>query len=97
MHSYIACAALCPWGPTAKLLSEKGAFVSFLDPFVESWQANGASVSRVAYLRSAVTDADLVIVLQHHRDYDLPALAAGAKRLFDTSGPGLDAENVAHL
>ena len=81
----------------AKYLAEKGAIVSFHDPFVESWQANGASVSRVADLSSAVTDADLVIVLQHHRDYDLPALAASAKRLFDTSGSGPDAENVAHL
>lgn len=83
--------------PVAKYLAEKGAIVSFHDPLVASWKVNGESVSRAADLSSAVTDADLVIVLQHHWNYDLPALAAGAKRLFDTSGPGLDAENVAHL
>src|SRR5690625_1803884 len=86
-----------PAVPVAKHLTEKGAEVSFHDPYVESWRPNGDSYTRVPDLAAAVADADVVLLLQHHRDYDLPTLAAGAKRFFDTRGAAPDAQNVEHL
>jgi UDP-N-acetyl-D-glucosamine dehydrogenase len=43
-------------------------------------------VLRVEDLEGAVAEADLVILLQNHRDYDAEKLASLAKRFFDTGG-----------
>jgi len=47
-------------------------------------------------MQAAVAAADLVIVLQAHRDYDLAGIAASARLLLDTrgvvpAGPGVEA------
>jgi UDP-N-acetyl-D-mannosaminuronate dehydrogenase len=74
-----------PAVPLARDLSNLGAKISYHDPFVEDWRP-GVSVLRVDDLETAVTSADLVILIQHHRDYDADKLAATAKRFFDTRG-----------
>lgn len=53
-----------------------------------------ASVSR---LDAAVSDADVVVLLQRHRGYDVDALAAASRRFLDTRGavtPGDRAERL---
>ena len=40
----------------------------------------------MADLEAAVADADVVVLLQHHRDYDVDALAARSRRFLDTRG-----------
>jgi teichoic acid transport system permease protein len=67
-------------------LGARGARVSYHDPYVPAWQVDGHDVPRASGLQAAVAAADLVIVLQAHRDYDLARIGAGARLLLDTRG-----------
>jgi UDP-N-acetyl-D-mannosaminuronate dehydrogenase len=60
--------------------------VSFHDPRVPVWHLEGDSLERVVDLAAAVAEADAVILLQAHREYDVDALAAEATYLLDTRG-----------
>ena len=75
-----------PAVPLARLLHGLGAELSYHDPHVEHWQALGGSVPRAEDLEAAVAAADLVILVQNHRSYDVDALVGRAKRFFDTRG-----------
>jgi len=75
-----------PARPIARKLRARGAAVAYHDPYVPSWQVDGQDVPRAADLPAAVADADLVILLQAHQDYDLPGLAATARLVLDTRG-----------
>ena len=81
----------------AKTFAAKGATVAFHDPFVSMWRHNGHSLTRVEDLDAAVRGADLVVLLQPHRVYDIDALAVQSQLFFDTRGRATDADNVAHL
>ena len=86
-----------PAVPLAKHLADKGAVVSYHDPHVQEWTAVGGRASRAEDLESAVREADLVILVQNHREYDVDALAASAQRFFDTRGVAAEGEKVARL
>jgi len=79
-----------PAAPLAERLVAWGAEVSFHDVFVESWTFGPSSERRtvecVADAYAAATEADLVVLLQAHAAYDLPALAEAATTLLDTRG-----------
>jgi UDP-N-acetyl-D-glucosamine dehydrogenase len=75
-----------PAVPLARHLHALGANVTFHDPHVFSWQANGLDIPRANDLESAVSHADLVILVQNHVEYDTDRLAKLAKRFFDTRG-----------
>ncbi|NJQ00740.1 nucleotide sugar dehydrogenase [Streptomyces zingiberis] len=72
----------------ATRLLELGARVSFHDPFVPRWSVLGRPVPRADLLHEAVAEADLTVLLQHHRGYDLHGLTAKARLLLDTRGAG---------
>jgi UDP-N-acetyl-D-glucosamine dehydrogenase len=72
-----------PAQPIARKLLARGAVLSYHDPYVEPWTVDGVPVPRAA---SPDVEADLVILLQAHDDYDVPALAAGARLFLDTRG-----------
>jgi UDP-N-acetyl-D-mannosaminuronate dehydrogenase len=72
-----------PARPIARKLLQRGAVLSYHDPFVESWQVDGLDIPRAA---SPTEAADLTILLQPHSTYDLAAIAARAHLLFDTRG-----------
>ena len=72
-----------PARPIARKLLQRGAAVSYHDPFVDSWQVDGRYIPRAA---GPAADADLTILLQAHSSYDLPGIAARARLLFDTRG-----------
>src|SRR5215472_13718547 len=75
-----------PARPIARKLRGRGAAVTYHDPYVPAWQVDGQDVPRAPDLQAAVAAADLVIVLQAHRDYDLAQIAARARLLLDTRG-----------
>ncbi|MEV6347260.1 nucleotide sugar dehydrogenase [Actinoplanes sp. NPDC051851] len=75
-----------PASPLARQLASLGAVVSYHDPHVTTWDVAGLPVSRNDDLEGAVAAADLVILVQNHREYDVDALAHIAKRFFDTRG-----------
>jgi nucleotide sugar dehydrogenase len=72
-----------PARPIARKLLARGAVLSYHDPYVESWSVDGIPVPRAA---GPDVDADLTILLQAHEDYDVPALASGARMFLDTRG-----------
>ena len=85
-----------PARPIARKLRGRGATVAYHDPYVPAWQVNGQDVPRAFDLPAAVEAADLVILLQAHRDYDLEWIAASARLVLDTRGvmppaPGVEA------
>ncbi|MFF4586837.1 nucleotide sugar dehydrogenase [Streptomyces sp. NPDC001388] len=67
-------------------LMELGAAVSYHDPHVPSWSVLDRPVPRADSLYEAAADADLTILLQHHRTYDLQGLSVKAQLLLDTRG-----------
>ncbi|MFD5428427.1 nucleotide sugar dehydrogenase [Streptomyces sp. NPDC127084] len=67
-------------------LRELGASVSFHDPYVSDWRVQDRPVPRADFLYEAAADADLTILLQHHRTYDLQGLSVKAQLLLDTRG-----------
>ncbi|MGO4664142.1 nucleotide sugar dehydrogenase [Terrabacter sp. 2TAF16] len=90
-----------PAVPVARRLLEQGARLSFHDPLIEHWdelepELGGAAVS-VPHLEAAVADADLVVLLQRHRDYDVDALARASRRFLDTRGVVTPSEHVERL
>ncbi|OUC92898.1 nucleotide sugar dehydrogenase, partial [Streptomyces swartbergensis] len=64
-------------------LMELGASVSYHDPHVPAWSVLDRPVPRVDSLYEAVADADLTILLQQHRTYDLQGLSVKAQLLLD--------------
>ena len=85
-----------PATPLAQLLIDKGATLLFHDPHVESWTPNGTSVTRADDLDEALRAADVSVLLQNHRDYNLDAIAETAHQLFDTKG-ATDDPGIARL
>ncbi|MEU3890807.1 nucleotide sugar dehydrogenase [Streptomyces sp. NPDC029041] len=67
-------------------LRELGAAVSYHDPYVPSWSVLDHPVPRADALYEAAADADLTILLQQHRTYDLQGLSVKAQLLLDTRG-----------
>jgi nucleotide sugar dehydrogenase len=80
-----------PARPIARKLLQRGAVLSYHDPYVDSWQVDGQDIPRAA---APVTDADLTILLQAHSDYDLTDIAARSHLLFDTRGTKLSGQSV---
>ena len=72
--------------PVGHGLVDKGAKLSYHDANVPTWHLNGDALESVTNLEEAVQEADIVILLQAHREYDLDVLGAKAKLFFDTRG-----------
>jgi UDP-N-acetyl-D-glucosamine dehydrogenase len=72
-----------PARPIARKLHQRGAAVTYHDPFVDSWQVDGRDIPSAAAPTAA---ADLTILLQAHSSYDLADIAARAHLLLDTRG-----------
>ena len=78
----------------ADLLLGLGAEVRAADPHVVEGKGVDASVVRVSATVDEAAEADAVILLTDHDDFDLPALAAAAPYFLDTrnrvAGPGVE-------
>jgi UDP-N-acetyl-D-mannosaminuronate dehydrogenase len=85
-----------PAKPLAQQLIAKGAEVIYHDPHVTDWRVGGASVERADDLDAELAKADVSVLLQNHSSYDLDAIAASARLLFDTRGK-VHADGVARL
>jgi UDP-N-acetyl-D-glucosamine dehydrogenase len=75
-----------PAVPVAQHLLVLGADLVYHDPYVDAWTVGGVAVRRADDLSAELTSADLTILLQNHSEYDLSAMAAEARLLFDTRG-----------
>ena len=86
-----------PAVPLGRKLIDHGAHLSFHDPLIARWDALGERVTAVSDLGAAVAEADLTVLLQHHRAYDVDALADRAQRFLDTRGAVTPRERVERL
>ena len=86
-----------PAVPLAKQLADRGAVVQYHDPHVTEWRALGDRATRVEDAAAGVAEADLVILVQNHKEYDVDALAANAQCFFDTRGVAVEGEKVSRL
>ncbi|ADU49773.1 nucleotide sugar dehydrogenase [Intrasporangium calvum] len=86
-----------PAVPLARQLVAHGATVRFHDPKITQWRALGDAATRVEDPSTAVAEADLTILVQNHREYDVDALAAAAQRFFDTRGVVTEGERIQRL
>jgi UDP-N-acetyl-D-mannosaminuronate dehydrogenase len=75
-----------PARPVARRLRKMGADLTFHDPYVEEWDIDGVPVPRARVLYTALAEADLVVVLTGHAEYDADTLTRHARLLFDTRG-----------
>ncbi|MFG2295113.1 nucleotide sugar dehydrogenase [Streptomyces sp. NPDC048603] len=75
-----------PAGEIAGRLLDLGAQISYHDPYVPGWRVREQPVPRADSLYEAAASADLTVLLQHHRTYDLQGLAVKAQLLLDTRG-----------
>jgi UDP-N-acetyl-D-glucosamine dehydrogenase len=75
-----------PARPLARKLLDRGAQLSYHDPYVPDWQVDGQSIPSADDLEAALAGADLVILLQAHRAYDPAQLTRAARLLLDTRG-----------
>lgn len=81
----------------AEALRAKGSVVSFHDPHVEEWNLSDGFLTRVENLEKAISDADLVILLQKHDQYDVNELAKLSSGLLDTRGVVTPSEKATRL
>jgi nucleotide sugar dehydrogenase len=86
-----------PAVPIAQRLSAQGAAVSFHDPYVSSWAAEGLNLERVIDLEESVAKADITVLLQRHSGYDLDQLGQLAPLILDTRGAMADRATVERL
>lgn len=67
------------------LLEQKGALVSYHDPYIPVLRTHeGKEMRCVEDLMQAVAEADCVIIVTNHKVYDYPAILQAAKFIFDT-------------
>ncbi|RVU23679.1 nucleotide sugar dehydrogenase [Streptomyces antnestii] len=75
-----------PATAVARCLTGLGATVRFHDPHVARFPVDGTVLDRVDRPYHAAMRADISVLLQGHRSYDLDRLARSAALLFDTTG-----------
>jgi len=93
-----------PVRPLARELLAKGADVRFTDPFVQSWNVDSEHgehegdriLNCVSALDKEMSEADMVVLLQKHKNFDLANIVTTAKLILDTRGV-LEGSNVVNL
>jgi len=90
-----------PADPLARRLLSWGADLSYHDPFVPEWRLrSGSDVTALASVRDVYrssAEADLVVLLQAHAEYDLNGLIQSGAHLLDTRGSAVPSGRVERL
>ena len=66
----------------------------FHDPLVKQFSVSGIDIPRVDDVDLSLAEADICVLLQNHRQYDLDAMTAVSQRFLDTRGVARRAANV---
>lgn len=83
-----------PAVPLAENLLRLGADLNYHDPFVPEWRiGSDESLQRVESLDKGIENADVVVLLQAHSDYDVEKLEQQSKLFLDTTGKSEIPEN----
>ncbi|PSL03102.1 nucleotide sugar dehydrogenase [Haloactinopolyspora alba] len=86
-----------PAVPVARRLLALGANLVFHDPRVQQWHVDDNVLECVPDLETALTRADLSVVLQGHAEYDGDLIAKSSPRVFDTRGITPKSDTVEHM
>ncbi len=81
-----------------------GASVSYVDPYVKTWNVDSEHgehpgdrlLNQEVDLSKAVSDSDIVVLLQNHKEFDLEHIAASGKTILDTRGI-MSGSNISRL
>ena len=65
-------------------LQKKGATVAYADPFVSAVRINGVTQTAVELNDGEITNADCVVILTDHEQFDYPRIAEQASLIIDT-------------
>ncbi|HYC01361.1 MAG TPA: nucleotide sugar dehydrogenase [Candidatus Limnocylindrales bacterium] len=78
------------------LLLDKGADITFCDPFVSQVELRGKTVQGVALDQQRLASADLVLLLTDHSSFDRPFIAKHAPLIVDTRNAfkGITGDNI---
>jgi UDP-N-acetyl-D-glucosamine dehydrogenase len=83
------------------LLEQKGADVSYYDPFVPHLKHDGTKMESVEDPIEAAGENDIVVIITNHTDLDYRAIVEAAKMVFDTRNAvkkaGIEDEKVVVL
>jgi UDP-N-acetyl-D-glucosamine dehydrogenase len=81
------------------LLEERGADVSYHDPYVPEFEVEGKEYESVELTEDQLGETDLVLVLTDHSDIDFGRVVDGSSMVFDTRNAtdGMDDETVYRL
>lgn len=85
-----------PARPLVTRLRAMGADVSFFDPYVEAFEVDGTAVPRHDDLNGAMAEADLVVLVQTHKQIMAEGDFSVAKAVLDTRG-ALEGPNIVRL
>lgn len=72
--------------PLAKELARRGAQVSYIDPYVETWNFGGDDITSEKDWEAAIKSSDAVVLLQHHKEFDVEAISSASSAFLDTTG-----------
>ena len=67
-----------------EMLREKGAKVSYCDPFVDHLQTESLDLKSTSLNKKTITDAHCVIIVTHHSDWDYEWIVKHARCIVDT-------------
>lgn len=76
--------------PLGEELIRRGANLKFIDPHVAEWEVDSVTFQSEPDWNSAISEADIVVLLQAHDEFDVEAIAKNAKAFLDTSGNAED-------
>jgi UDP-N-acetyl-D-glucosamine dehydrogenase len=66
------------------LLHQKGARVTYHDPYIRQIEEDGLKLDSAPDVMAAVRAADCVVIVTNHRSYDYPAILEQARLIVDT-------------
>ncbi len=67
-----------------EMLQEKGAKVSYCDPFVDHLQTENLDLKSTSLNKKNITDAHCVVIVTHHSDWDYEWIVKHARCIVDT-------------
>ena len=82
-----------------KMLADKGAVLSYTDPYVPAIREEGFALDSLPLSNGYLGEVDCVVVLTDHREFDYPAVARTASLVVDTRNAlkGLRGDNIVRL
>ena len=67
-----------------RMLTDKGAYVSYNDPFVPALGINGNTLRSVELIPAVLAGQDCIVIITDHAAYDFRKIVAAAKLIVDT-------------